>query len=212
MSDIQIEVRDFNTPVIRFVILTDESSEGLYKEKWLLGEEDGNSNFDSGVDLRFPDKVVIEPGEVVRVDMGVVVVMYTLFYSSLDPRPIANRSPFFIVPRSSIAKPAKVVGGEPTAARALALPNSPAVMDVSYNGNTLVQLHNTGKETVVFNRGDSVVQAVAPTLFSPEYISVPKGSKAAQTVLDSAPGKRGAGGFGSTGASGTGVDATKCSL
>ncbi len=193
-------------PSARFVIEVPDKLKDLYKSVWMLGCEDGNVNHDSGVDVRFPEDVSIAGGEVKRIDLGVRVALLQLHWNPHSPSPVGTRTAFLLVPRSSIAHPARPFnwGDEEDNSRpmrAISMPNAPGLIDVGYNGTLKVQLYNNGREAVKFNRGDSVVQVAAANLSPAEYCCADVGSALACQLF--AHGTRGAGGFGSTGAAGS---------
>ena len=197
-------------PGVRFVIATTEATHDLYQTAWLLGT--GNANYDSGVDIRFPKDITFLPGEVTRVGLGVRVAMLMLHWNPQAPAPVGIRHAFDLLPRSSIAKPAKKVswgeaattGEKDRPQRFLTMPNAPGLIDVAYNGELMVQLVNSGSEPVHFKRGDSVVQVAAPSRAPVEYCAAPGSSPIVRRVFDEiGPQSRGAGGFGSTGAAGS---------
>ena len=193
-------------PSVRFVLEVPDDLKDLYKPVWMLGCEDGNLNLDSGVDVRFPEDVSLPAGEVKRIDLRVRIALLQLHWSPHSSSPVGTRTAFLLLPRSSIAHPARPVcwGDDVDTSRpmrAVSMPNAPGLIDVGYNGTLKVQLYNSGPKAVEFRRGDAVVQAAASYLSPAEYCRADVGSALADQVF--ARGSRGAGGFGSTGASGS---------
>lgn len=89
---------------------------------------------DAGYDLRTPEFVAIEPGEIVQIQTGVFMAMPDLVYAQ-----VCSKSGL------ALKKNVGVDGG---------------VVDAGYRGEVCVLLRNYGKETVTFEPGDKVAQVV----------------------------------------------------
>jgi len=184
----------------RFIIECREEAKGLYLPHWALpgnGDapdgtgKDKNYNYDSGVDLPLPREVTFPPQEVTEVGLGIRAVCIAIYWT--NPHfPWGVRSPFYLLPRSSISKPDSHV---------LLMPNSPGLIDMNYRGELKVRLFNPTTEAITFPRGKALVQLAVPSLNAPEYVSYPAGSEELKNLFGGAD--RG-GGFGSTGDRGTG--------
>lgn len=89
---------------------------------------------DAGYDLRTPEFVAIEPGEIVQIPTGVFMSMPDLVYAQ-----VCSKSGL------ALKKNVGVDGG---------------VVDAGYRGEVCVLLRNYGKETVTFEPGDKIAQVV----------------------------------------------------
>lgn len=89
---------------------------------------------DAGYDLRTPEFVAIEPGEIVQIQTGVFMAMPDLVYAQ-----VCSKSGL------ALKKNVGVDGG---------------VVDAGYRGEVCVLLRNYGKETVTFEPGDKIAQVV----------------------------------------------------
>lgn len=152
---------------------------------------------DCGVDLVCPERVVVPPGGVVKIDLGIQTEMR-------DAQ--GNRQSFYLHPRSSMSK------------TPLSLANSAGVIDASYRGNLkAVVRHHIGLQDIgillqqkdedgkdmwtvaptpgkevkpyIIEKGTSLFQICCPNLAPIHVMEV-------DTLTEST---RGAGGFGSTG-------------
>jgi dUTP pyrophosphatase len=157
-----------------FVLQPDDSALDLYVDIPFAG----GANGDSGTDLRFPHDLVIPP----MGDDGLPTVVNLLVRGRcfVDGVPV----PYQIVPRSSIGK------------TPLTLANSVGTIDRGYIGHLKVAVRNHSTREWPVARGSSLFQLVRPDLVPATALITAEGSAAF------APTARGAGGFGSTGASG----------
>jgi dUTP pyrophosphatase len=139
----------------------------------------GGARGDSGVDLRFPDLVVVQPTSITD-GLPHVIDLKVKVRCMRGPRFL----PYMITPRSSICK------------TPLSLANSIGVVDQGYTGNLKVAVRNHSKDPFAILPGTSLFQLVLPSLTPARVgISVPDEPIWGDTV-------RGEGGFGSTGSGG----------
>jgi dUTP pyrophosphatase len=131
-----------------------------------------NKADDSGLDLFFPDDIVIPANSTVLVSLDIIVKVVDTYNVSF--------SPFTIMPRSSIYK------------TPIRLANSIGLIDRGYFGPLKVPLDNIHNTDYKISKGDRLFQIVLPQLSSQFNILV----KETPFVIDS---DRGQGGFGSTG-------------
>jgi len=131
-----------------------------------------NHASDSGVDLYCPSDVIIQPGQVAFVDMGVKCKM-----TRCDMFGAVTSLGYYLYARSSISK------------TPLMLANHVGVIDMSYRGSIIAALRNIGTEPYVISKGDRLVQICAADL-------QPLGCKLVEGLDET---ERGVGGFGSTG-------------
>lgn len=132
-----------------------------------------------------------EAAPVVRATGAVVVAALVAFVS--PDHDVLRHAGFHLVPRSSLAK---------TPVR---LANSVGVIDGSYRGHLMAPLHNTGADAFSFPRGTSALQLTgAPGTVAVGYYYFP-GDEVGE-VARLTPTERGAGGFGSTGATAPAAD------
>ena len=126
---------------------------------------------DSGIDLFFPEDVVIQPGtKGKQVNLGI----------QCEARSNDNRSiSYYLYPRSSISK------------TPIRMANSVGIIDAGYRGPIIVALDHIGSsgEDFVIQRGTRLFQVCSPTL-DPIHLEV-------VDVLSETD--RGNNGFGSTG-------------
>jgi dUTP pyrophosphatase len=174
------------------ILLPEPEAKELYSVIMTPGGEKG----DSGVDLRFPQDVVIPPvsannGRATVVGLQVRARLVATVFDVHVPRKgeirigSGSAMPYMITPRSSIAK------------TPLSLANSVGIIDAGYTGELKVGLRNHSSEPYTITRGTSLFQIVAADLAALMVDIVEPDSKYfAETV-------RGAGGFGSTGAEGS---------
>tara|TARA_Y100000114_G_scaffold154187_1_gene175700 strand:+ start:950 stop:1459 length:510 start_codon:yes stop_codon:yes gene_type:complete len=153
-----------------------------------LYEKRVNVEGDAGVDLYFPEEVVVEGNSLgVLVDLKIQGEMVQEVSTKLtDNIPaemlgnldIADRPlSYKVLPRSSIYK------------TPLRMSNGVGIMDSGYRGNFMVPIDNMSNEEFVIEKHTRLFQVVGPIL---EPIQL----KIVSTLSDS---KRGTGGFGSTG-------------
>jgi dUTP pyrophosphatase len=120
------------------------------------------SDGSAGVDLRIDQDVVIRPGEVVSAGLGVRVE-------------IPENTGLLLMPRSSSV---------------IVLTNTIGLVDPDYRGELKIKMKNTSQHTLMFSKGERVVQAVLVPIVSTTWV----------VVSDQlTPTSRGDGGFGSTG-------------
>lgn len=159
----------------------DKYLEPLYKKRV-------NVDGDAGVDLYFPEEVVI-PAKVLgmKVDLQIQAEMVQAVSKQLTnniPKEmlqgmdIGDRHlSYMVVPRSSIIK------------TPLRMSNSIGVMDAGYRGNFMVPIDNLSDEDFVIEKHTRLFQVVGSNLNSIEV----------QLVNNLSDSQRGSGGFGSTG-------------
>jgi len=162
--------------------LVDESLEPLYQKRV-------NSDGDAGVDLYFPDEVIIPAKEIgVKVDLKIQCEMVQAVHESLTKnipsdmlKGMLNINDrylsYTVMPRSSIIK------------TPLRMSNSIGLIDAGYRGNFMVVVDNLSDEDFVIEKHTRLFQVVSPTLDSIEV----------KIVKSLSSTKRGQGGFGSTG-------------
>lgn len=166
-------------PQYTFLICPNPEARDLYADN----AEPGGGRGDSGIDLRFAEDVTIPP-------MAHTDGMPVLIGLMVRVRGVTASGAYFpyeIRPRSSIAK------------SPLSLANSVGTIDVGYMGELRLAIRNHASEPYTVKRGTSLFQLTRADL-----------APAAVTVVDAscphlAATARGTGGFGSTGAAGTGL-------
>jgi dUTP pyrophosphatase len=149
-----------------------------------------NTRLDSGVDLPAPEDVVVGPGEVVKVNLGVRAVCLRQYVWGAPPGaglPWAYR----LVPRSSISKTPLMVA------------NSEGIIDLGYRGPLIAAVRNVSGEAYVIKAGEALFQLVSPDLAPPEYEVLSADDPRTAEYFGAGATERGAGGFGSTGAAGS---------
>ncbi len=136
---------------------------------------------DIGVDLLVRETVIIPPGSVGKIDLGVVAEAFMEVPVIVCGRREIHKSPvsYFLVPRSSISK------------TPLLMANSIGVIDAGYRGILLAMVRNLGTVDYVVEAGTRLFQIVP--------ISNGKGFDEVRIVESVSETVRGAGGFGSTG-------------
>jgi|TARA_B100001094_G_scaffold176185_1_gene170221 dUTP pyrophosphatase len=159
----------------------DESLEPLYKKRV-------NVEGDAGVDLYFPEEVVV-PGKTLgmKIDLKIQAEMCQAVNKQLTqnipPEMLQGMNiedrylSYKVVPRSSIIK------------TPLRMANSVGIMDAGYRGNYMVPVDNLSDEDFIIEKHTRLFQVVGANLDS---INV----ELVNTLSNS---KRGDGGFGSTG-------------
>ncbi len=132
---------------------------------------DGAKSADNaGVDLHCVEDVVIKPGELAFLKLGV--------RGRLVDAADGSAQHYYLYPRSSISK------------KGLMMANSVGIIDRGYRGELLGAVRNVTGEDVVVSRGERLFQIVAPNM---GHI----GEAVRWEALDETA--RGEGGFGSTG-------------
>ncbi len=159
----------------------DESLEPLYKKRV-------NVEGDAGVDLYFPEEVVV-PGKTLgmKIDLKIQAEMCQAVNKQLTqnipPEMLQGMNiedrylSYKVVPRSSIIK------------TPLRMANSVGIMDAGYRGNYMVPVDNLSDEDFIIEKHTRLFQVVGANL---DFINV----ELVNTLSNS---KRGDGGFGSTG-------------
>ena len=112
------------------------------KNLYINSIERGNSKNDSGFDLYVPNTIVIPPGEIKLINMGVKCAVT----KNTEP------SPYYLYARSSVSK------------RGIILVNSVGIIDSGYRGPLMAAFYNTKKEPVTIESGDRIVQICMPDL------------------------------------------------
>jgi len=120
---------------LRIKILDDEAG-SYYKNVHNL---DG----DAGLDLHCPQQLIIEPGEMHLIKMGIACEMTDEYL------PVS----FMLVPRSSISK------------TPLRMANSIGIIDSGYRGEIMAAVDNTGNEDYMIVPGQRLFQIINPTLY-----------------------------------------------
>ena len=113
-----------------------------YKDAIRKLENPDNKKNDSGFDLYVPQTVVIPPGEIKLINMGVKCAV------TKNKKP----SPYYLYARSSVSK------------RGIILANSVGIIDSGYRGFLMAAFYNTKKEPVTIESGDRIVQICMPDL------------------------------------------------
>jgi dUTP pyrophosphatase len=161
-----------------------------------------NTRLDSGVDLPAPEDVVVGPGEVVKVNLGVRAVCLRLhdppqYVWGAPPGAVLSMDPvglpwaYRLVPRSSISK------------TPLMLANSEGIIDLGYRGPLIAAVRNVSSEAYVIKAGAALFQLVSADLAPPEYEVLAADDPRTAEYFGAGATERGAGGFGSTGAAGS---------
>ena len=158
-----------------------------------------NKRGDAGVDLITPCDVVIPPGEVKIVDLGVKAVCLKIIISTSGDawsgraRSSANFIPwaFRLVPRSSISK------------TPLMMANSEGIIDRGYRGPIKAAVRNFDSKPYTIEKGKALFQLVCADLSPPEYKMILCGDQEYQEYFGEGATERGEGGFGSTGTAGS---------
>ena len=160
----------------------DESLEPLYKKRV-------NVEGDAGVDLYFPEEVVV-PGKTLgmKIDLKIQAEMCQAVNKQLTqnipPEMLQGMNiedrylSYKVVPRSSIIK------------TPLRMANSVGIIDCGYRGNLMAAFFNTTDNPVQINKGDRITQVCMPGLNYDFTVEL------TDTLEET---ERGAGGIGSTG-------------
>ena len=148
----------------------DNSVKELYN---LDGDAIKNDWQDSGVDLHFPETIILPPKKMTKVSLKTRAAVYNINATDEEPS-----KPYYLYPRSSIGK------------TPLRLANSVGIIDSQYRGELCVQIDNTSDEPYEIKRGQRLFQICAQDL--EPFVSV-KFTDVLSTT------QRGANGFGSTG-------------
>ena len=125
---------------------------------------------DSGIDLFFPEEIVIQAGETKLVDLKIKCQMF-------DSEDNYNPISYDLRARSSIYK------------TPLRLANNTGIIDSGYRGEIMASVDNISNEDYMITPGQRLFQIVHPTLY-PFNVDV---------VEELSETERGDGGFGSTG-------------
>lgn len=133
---------------------------------------------DSGIDLFFPNNVVVKANETLLVDLEISCELKEInnTFKSADQQFFVNRS-FYLYPRSSIYK------------TPLRLANSVGIIDSGYRGNIKVAIDNTSDKDYEIKRGTKLFQLCSSNLCEMKLILT-------DTLSTTS---RGEGGFGSSG-------------
>lgn len=133
---------------------------------------------DSGVDLYFPDDVVVPAGKTVLIDFKVVAVFTKYIQETNTTHPL----PFFLLPRSSIYK------------TPLRMANSVGLIDRGYRNTLKVPVDNRSNEDYTIQSGTRLFQIAQSNLTYPDQVLCDN-----EPYVDKETTQRGLGGFGSTG-------------
>ena len=163
-------------PPILLLNTTDETMKEFYDIDETKDDESlkRHNSSDSGVDLHFPETIILPPKKMTKVSLK----MKAAVYSMQIPITSDKSKPYFLMPRSSIGK------------TPLRLANSVGIIDAQYRGELCVQLDNISDEPYEIKRGQRLFQICSQDL--EPFASVRFVSELSET-------KRGANGFGSTG-------------
>ena len=134
---------------------------------------------DSGLDLFFPNDVVIQPNETVRINLGIscsATKNNINLNNNNNIEIIELPTSWYMYPRSSISN------------TSLRMSNSVGIIDAGYRGNLMVSLDNIKSEPYFIEKGTRLFQICSPDL-SPINFEIVNN-------LDSTD--RGSNGFGST--------------
>ena len=157
---------------------------------------------DSGLDLFFPKDITINPGEVVKVDLGISCQMIEqsladvdflkkyMLYENININNVVGdvlnfkhlvftkkNVSYYLYPRSSIAN------------TPLILTNNVGIVDSGYTGSLKAALRNVGVESYTIKKGERLLQICTGNLKPFKFTLVDKLSETS----------RGSSGFGSTG-------------
>jgi len=132
---------------VKLLLLT--GNKDLYQKS--ISKE--NFKKDSGFDLFVPEDVVIPPGEIVLINMGVKCAVTKTEWDPQYQRWRLNVScPYYAYARSSVSK------------RGIILANSVGIIDSGYRGPLMAAFYNTKKEAVEIKAGDRIIQLCMPGL------------------------------------------------
>jgi dUTP pyrophosphatase len=158
-------------PLLLKIALVDNSMQIFY-----ISPAPSYDRGDSGMDVYFKEDLSIEPWSVAKLEFGIRCEMVGV--ADRDTSNLVSTSyPFFLIPRSSIAK------------TPLILCNSIGVIDAGYRGELAAVVRNLSSEPYVVRRGERLFQICSPDLTPFERVVV-------ETLSAS---QRGYGSFGSTG-------------
>lgn len=196
-------------PSHRFAILaTSKENAELYKVMTLLPSAEmskaqqkanniaSNDNRDSGFDVLLPKDTTFPPKTVTDVPLGIRARCLALSYDNTG-KCYAQTSPFMLMSRSSMSKPAK----EKRKQRALVLTNGVGLIDLNYQRELIARIYNLGDDPVTIPKGTALVQLCAPGLQPIEHIMIDSDSKYFSTLFSTDVDST-RGGLGSTGESG----------
>ena len=122
--------------------------EKLYTEakiKSIAGSAD-KIHLDSGVDIYFPEHILVQPGETTFINLGIQCAAFKYNCGLFQP------SPYYLYPRSSISK------------TPLRLANSVGIIDSGYRGDIIAAVDHIGKEPFLVRKGTRLFQICAPDL------------------------------------------------
>tara|TARA_B100001094_G_scaffold47375_1_gene42623 strand:+ start:6397 stop:6909 length:513 start_codon:yes stop_codon:yes gene_type:complete len=143
---------------------------------------ENHSNYhegDSGLDLFCPETITIQPGSTEKINLQ---IQCEAVYSRPNIRlPREKNMSYYLYPRSSIVK------------TPLRLSNSVGIIDAGYRGDIIACVDNIKTEPFTVEAGTRLFQICAPDLSELTF----------ELVDDLSNTTRGAGGFGSTNASGS---------
>jgi dUTPase len=146
MATLTIPHRNDTYYYIKLQILGDNIK--LYEE----AINKGNPENDSGFALYVPEPVIIPPGEIKLINMGVKCAVYKKDWNkTYQIKTTIVTSPYYLYARPNISK------------LGIILANSSGI-DSSYRGPLVVAFYNTGKKPCEIATGDSIVQICMPEL------------------------------------------------
>jgi dUTP pyrophosphatase len=181
-------IQPYEPENILYICVTDETLAEEYKEHILNHNQNVVKNHgysDSGFDLLMPAEFIDTQERGKLINLGVKCVMNSNYY-----RPLARSGcktyPFCIYPRSSISK------------THLRMSNNVGIIDSGYRGNLKVAIDNVNPNGMTYNinKGTRYFQICLPSL-EPFLVVLVSEQQFNMHYLNN--GRRGEGGFGSTG-------------
>jgi dUTP pyrophosphatase len=146
-----------------FIKPLDDNVKMMYKNHTSYNEGD------SGLDLFFPETIIVESHSTLLVDLK---IQCEGFHDNED-----KNVSYYLYPRSSISK------------TSLRMANSVGIIDAGYRGNIMVAVDNINSESYTIEKGQRLFQICGPTLEPVKMI----------ISDDLSNSQRGSNGFGSTG-------------
>jgi dUTP pyrophosphatase len=108
---------------------------------------------DSGIDLFFPNDIVVPAGQTVLIDLEVICELRKISSSfSAKSQSMFENISYYLYPRSSIYK------------TPIRLANSVGIIDAGYRNSIKVPVDNRSNEDYTVKRGQSLFQICAPNL------------------------------------------------
>lgn len=180
----------------KFFILPTKNAQKFYKNRFnLFGYDDYRP--DSGVDIPTPNDITVPAHAVVKIKLGVRAVCVKCRNDKTEnvlSMMFTNKecAAFWLLPRSSICK------------TPLMLANSVGLIDMGYRGPLIAAVRNLSDQDYTIKAGHALFQLAAADLAPSEYEVLDQNNdQQAYVFFDDKITKRGDGGFGSTGTSGS---------